>query len=339
MEDLSRSLVRALIDAAPGHNAGTRPVHAFGVGATGWFRGSGSAPHYCRAAHFRRSWTPATIRFSDGNGFEAPDLTPQVRGMAVKFDPGTPRETDLISMSIPIFVAKTPGDTLRYAPATKPQTVVRPKWHQRLWALAQLCPLPPDVPGTKESPAQGLLKMSDEYRPAQAGVFAMGLMRPPISFVRQAYYAVHAFNVEGDDRTHRFVRFTWEPLGGSRGVDERPESLARLGDSYLRTELAGHLEKGPAQFGLRMQISDPFDDTSDPTVAWPTSRTRVYMGTLLIDKVVADQDAQCDRLSFNPGRLIEGIALSDDPILHSRVAAYEESCKLRHGSGCPMVGP
>jgi catalase len=154
-----------------------------------------------------------------------------------------------------------------------------------------------------------------------------------VSDVRTAYHAVHAFDVVDSQGTHRLVRFTWEPVDGTLG-----ETRTDLPDDYLHRELAARLQQGRVVFIRRMQISDPWDDPTDPTTVWPTVRRRVFMGTLVVNKLVADQEPGCERLSFNPNRLVPGLAISDDPILRARLGAYEASCRRRGGSGCPVAG-
>ena len=119
-----------------------------------------------------------------------------------------------------------------------------------------------------------------------------------------------------------------------------------LPERYLRTELEERLAHEPARFNLRMQIADPFDDTSDPTRRWPPNRQRVLLGTITIHGLVTDQVRECEELSFNPGRLVDGLALSDDPILAARVKVYETSYTWRmrdrgapmSAAECPVVG-
>jgi len=342
MVSMSDRLVDALISDFPDYEKNTRPIHAVGIGATGWFRGSDAAAGYCAAEHFGRSWTPTTIRFSNGNGSPVErDLDRQARGMAVKFHLGQvttdehgvmhgEAETDLIAMSLPMFFVKTPEKALDFCTAFLPRPVVRPSWWQQLRALITLCPFPPQDPGVTMSGDAGILAFAEHYPPAQPGVVAMGMMKPPVSYLRCGYHAVHAFDVDDAQGTHRLVRFSWEPVAGTLS-----EARSGLADNYLHTELAAQLEEGPARFILRMQISDPWDDTTDPTTVWTTNRRRVFMGTLVVAKLVADQEAGCERLSFNPARLVPGIAISDDPILRARLGAYEASCRRRGGSGCP----
>src|SRR5262249_1359638 len=64
---------------------------------------------------------------------------------------------------------------------------------------------------------------------------------------------------------------------------------------------------------------------------WPGTRIRVVMGTLKLIKVAEDQDADGERISFNPCRLAPGIEVSKDPILEARLGAYEVSREVRGG--------
>ena len=85
-------------------------------------------------------------------------------------------------------------------------------------------------------------------------------------------------------------------------------------------------------------MSDQVDDINDPTKVWDTSRKRVVLGELWLTEMAADNGAGCEHLSFNPTRLAPGIECSDDPVLAARRGAYEYSCGLRGGSGCPVGG-
>ena len=60
------------------------------------------------------------------------------------------------------------------------------------------------------------------------------------------------------------------------------------------------------------------------------------MGTLTLDAVPEDQQAYCERPSFNPWLLTNGIEPSDDPVLRVRKEAYEISSKKRDGVPCPF---
>jgi catalase len=61
------------------------------------------------------------------------------------------------------------------------------------------------------------------------------------------------------------------------------------------------------------------------------------MGTLTLTDIAEDQVADCEKLSFNPWRLLPGIEPSDDPLLRVRRDAYEESRNGRGVTQCPFL--
>ena len=85
-----------------------------------------------------------------------------------------------------------------------------------------------------------------------------------------------------------------------------------------------------------MTIGELGDDFNDSARPWPPHRQRIMMGTLTLDAVPEDQVADCERLSFNPGLLTDGIEMSDDPVLKIRLEAYKVSSKWREGTPCPF---
>jgi catalase len=201
----------------------------------------------------------------------------------------------------------------------------------------------------------GFLEWAKGFVPAQGFLLQLSLQGLPASYARAVYHAVHAFDVEGADGTHRMVRFSFEPSDGVRneGPPEptqsplasflKPHPINEFGRTlpldYLQTELRERIAYAPTRFNLRMQVADPFDDTADPTRAWPATRRRVLMGTLFLSHVLTDQVGGCEELSFNPGRLLPGMGPSDDPVLRQRVAVYEESYRRRmeaRRQGCPV---
>jgi catalase len=67
----------------------------------------------------------------------------------------------------------------------------------------------------------------------------------------------------------------------------------------------------------------------DPTVAFPDERERVEVGRLVLDGPELEREQGDDVLVFDPVRVIGGIELSDDPILHFRSEAYRVSVGRR----------
>ena len=392
-DDISPALIDEIIDGMavdfPEHQPGTRPIHTKGIAVAGQFRATRDAKDYCIAPQFDGSWTPAVVRFSNGNGQPDPDGRLQPRGMALKLyaggtrerDPsvehqdqataaglrleeqaivpaepgGQVQETDLICMSVPVFMAKSAERVLEFEKAYRPRKVRRPSLLTRLASLARMSPLPPLEAGVSMSGNDGFLEWARRYEPAQAFLLDLSLERLPASYARTVYHAVHAFEVEGADGTRRMVRFSFEPSDGVRN-EGPPEAIqspiasflkphpvneygATLDPDYLQAELRQRVSYAPTRFNLRMQVADPWDDTADPTKSWPLTRPRVLMGTLFLSHVLTDQIAGCEELTFNPGRLLPGMGPSDDPVLRQRVAVYEESFRRRmeaRRQGCPV---
>jgi len=64
--------------------------------------------------------------------------------------------------------------------------------------------------------------------------------------------------------------------------------------------------------------------------AWPDDRKVVDLGTLTIDKTVANNAAAEKPLLFLPGQLTDGIEPSDDPLIDVRDGAYPVSFSRRN---------
>jgi len=73
------------------------------------------------------------------------------------------------------------------------------------------------------------------------------------------------------------------------------------------------------------------DPVEDPTVAWPDGRDRVEVGRLELGGPDTERERDGDVLVFDPTRVVEGIELSEDPILRFRPRAYSVSVERRSG--------
>ena len=89
--------------------------------------------------------------------------------------------------------------------------------------------------------------------------------------------------------------------------------------------------RGRSGFTLEAQIAAPDDDPNDPSRNWPESRERVTVGTLELDTLLPDQEADGGIVVFDPTRVTDGIELSDDPVLLFRAKAYSASVERRAG--------
>jgi catalase len=331
-------LVDSIIADFPDHKAGTRPIHTIGIGVKGTFEPSEVARSYCVAEHFQPKGDPVkvTVRFSNGSGSPAQhDGWNDVRGMATRFHLADGGATDLIAMTLGGFFVRSVDEFLDFTKTAQQTKVKRESpWRKILDMLSLKPPLPNPPPGLTQSGDAGTLDYANKHRFAQFAVFQAGMLGAPASYVRAVYHAVHTFFVVGPDGVRRPVRFSWKPVAG---VETTKDTIKAPVDKYLQEELRERLKKWPARMMLMMMIGEAGDMLEDPTVPWPATRVRVVMGTLTLTEVAKDQVADCEKMSFNPWRLVPGIEPSADPLLQARRDAYEDSRKRRGVTQCPFL--
>jgi catalase len=328
----AKQLVQAIIDNLEQPVPGRRPVHTIGVGVKGEFVASDVARTYCIAEHFNGKPVRVSVRFSNGlGGVKQHDGWSDVRGMATRFHISGERGSDLIATTLGEFFVRNVDDFFEFNKIAKREKYERRSWWRKVGDLLQL-KIPPRNPYPDETNNvdEGALRYANRHRFAQLGIFQVGLIGAPESYARASYHAVHTFWVTAPDGVRRPVRFSWQPVAGVRNTN--PKAVPP--DKYLFDELRDRLRRWPARFMLMMTIGEADDALDDPTKPWPGTRIRVAMGTLTLIKVSEDQEADGERISFNPCRLAPGIEVSNDPILEARLGAYEVSREMR--GGCPF---
>ena len=282
-----------------GRHAGYRALHARGRFYDATFTAEPIAATLTRAAHMTGAPTPTLVRLSNGAGNpNHPDRTPDVRGLAVSFRPPA-GATDLLSQTAPRFPVRTVADFLELMSVAAESQ--RKPWLLAWYTLRH--------PGTLPSLAANLR--------AKAIV-------PPSSFASVRYYPIHAYRWIAADGTSRWVRYTWVPQSPAGAAGDH----SRRSPEFLQQEFTERLAGGPVRFALDVQIAGDGDDPNDPSAVW-RSRQVVRVGTLEITAPAADPEAGGGVVVFDPTRVIDGIELSDDPILRYRPLAYSESVRRR----------
>jgi catalase len=335
----AKRIVDGIIADFPDNDRDKRPIHTIGIGVKGTFEPSEVARDYCIAEHFqprpKDDPVKVTVRFSNGSGSpKLHDGWNDVRGMATRFHLANDGATDLIAMTLGGFFVRSVDEFLDFTNSAK-QTPVKPESAlcKMVDTLSLKKPLDDPPPGQTQSGNAGTLDYANKHRFAQLAIFQAGIIGAPVSYVRAVYHAVHTFFVVGPDGIRRPVRFSWKPVAGVQTTDPAKTPV----DDYLQNELRKRLEKWPARMMLMMTIGEAGDVLEDPTVPWPAHRVRVVMGTLSLEEVAKDQDADCEKLSFNPWRLVTGIEPSADPTLRARRDAYELSRTRRGATQCPFL--
>jgi catalase len=302
---LAEQVVDSINDVS-GVHPGHRAAHARGVLAAGRFVATPEAARLTRAAHMQGDPVRATVRFSNGGGDpRIPDHATEGRGMAVKLYLPDDARTDMVALSLPVFFARTPEDFLEFTQARKPD------------------------PDTGEPDTERLGAWFAAHPEAGPAIQAAVTAPAPASYAACVYNGIHAFRWVNEGGEGRLVRFRWEPEGGVETLDAE-EAHAR-GNAYLQEELAARVAAGGAAFRLVVTLAGPGDPVDDPTAAWPEGREQVVVGRLELTGPEEERERAGDVLVFDPTRVVDGIELSDDPILSFRRRAYAVSVERRSG--------
>jgi catalase len=304
MDQLAEDVVEAINDIS-GRHEGHRAAHAKGTLLRGTFTGADAG--LTTAAHMGQGSVPVTARVSNGGGDPGiPDYAKEGRGLAVKFYLPDGSKTDIVALSLPCFFARTPEDFLAFTRARKPD------------------------PETGEPDFEKVGAWLGEHPEAGPAIQAALSADPPESYATVVYNSIHSFRWTAPDGTERWVRYRFEPEAGESSLS--PEEAKERGRDYLQEEI---LARDSAAFRMVVAIAGDGDDVNDPTVAWPEDRERAEVGRLELTGPETEREQGDDILVFDPTRVTEGIALSDDQILRFRPRAYAASVTRRSGAPAP----
>jgi len=291
------SVEQQVVDAmgkAFGVHPGFRANHAKGVVAEGHFVGAPEAARLSTSPLFSGQTMPVTVRFSDSTGVPmipdgSPDANPH--GMAIKFHLPDGGESDMVINSLKFFPIAT-GEEFRdllLAIAASPPNAAHPTPVEQFMAA----------------------------HPAAPKAFAT--IATPDSFADEHYYGIDAFIFIDKDGKRQPVRYMAVP---DKLVHLSVEDAAKKPPDFLIRELPSRLANGPVIFHLKAQLANPGDQTNDATKPWPDDRNLVELGTITIERAVADSDTAQKALLFLPGNVTSGIEPSDDPLIGVRNGAY-----------------
>lgn len=284
------------INAVFGVHAGHRALHAKGRFYTGTFTATPEAATLGRAGHLRGEPVPVLVRWSNGGGNpRVKDGAPDVRGMGVSFRLPDGTATDLLGQTAPRFPLRNIEEFLQLVESSKP-------WQIPLFVARH--------PHTIGAIAANLRAKS---------------VVPPFSYAEVAYFPIHAYRWLAPDGGSNWVRYVLAP----DGTGTRPAGKFE-GRDRLSEEIVARLAEGPVRYTLQVSVAGPDDDPHDPTSVWKQART-FDAGTIEVTAPADDPEADGGLVVFDPTRVVDGIELSDDPILRYRAAAYSESVARRLG--------
>ena len=285
-----------------GVHSGFRAAHAKGVVFKGTFSPTAEAAKLCRAPHFQGDAVECTVRFSNGGGDPtAPDADRRDgKGLAVKFHLPDGEATDLVFVSIPVFLVRDEQSFLEFVRARKPD------------------------PETGEIDMEKIgAYLAEHPETAAALQIVLPALVPPRSYATTAFNSLHAFRLTNADGEGRWVRYRWVPEAGEDQLSE--EEIDSAANDYLQEEIVERIAAGPVAFELVARLAEDGDPLEDPTLPWPEERETVTLGRLEVTESI-DEPVP---LINDPNNLCDGIEASDDRILAARSHAYSVSIDRR----------
>lgn len=287
-----------------GVHPGQRRNHIKGVCATGEFVGTTQAARYSRSALFSGKPVPVVARFSIAGGNpNAPDTTPNARGMALEFRlPGGALQ-HITMINTPVFGAAQPKTFFDNAVATEPD------------------------PATGKPDPKKVQAFLATHPDARAQAAYLKSHNPPVSFANSDYFGIHTFKFVGKDNKTTLVRWRFVPLDGIKRLsDAQTKAMPR---DFLAQALIERTKKGPVRWDMLVTVGQKGDTETDPTVVWPSNRKEFEAGTLSISSAMPQEGGPCEKINYDPLVMADGIAATADPILNFRSPSYAVSFSRR----------
>jgi catalase len=256
------------------------------------------------APHFNAPSTPITVRFSSSTGLpNIPDTDPNAnpRGIAVRFHlpdvNGRRAHTDIIAHSTKYFPTRTGAEFLEFLKAATSSNAAE--------AVPEFLGRHPET-----------VRFLEDPKPS------------PVSFGTQHYFGVNAFKFVKEGKA-TVLRYRIVPVAGEQYVSE--EELKTKSETYLFDETPKRLESGPMEFKLLAQIAEDGDVTDNATVMWPEERKIVELGHIEVEKTLSVEESLKEQkhVIFDPIPRVDGVEVSDDPLLDVRASVYLLSGKQR----------
>lgn len=300
--DLYEQIIEA-VHANFGSHSGKRALHAKGSWAEGEFTATPAAARLSSAPHLQGETVTALVRFSNASGDpEAHDADRDGRGMAIKlrWDGG---ETDILTTTSPTFVSRTPEEFLELMLLRRPD------------------------PATGQPDMAKLGAYFGDHPESVPAVQAVLMKEPIASFATAEYFSPHSFGLVDADGNRTWVRYHLRPEAGEQRLGD--DEAKALGRDYLHEEISERLGAGNVAFDLRLQLAGPDDPLDDPTAVWSQDGELVDAGRLELTAIADDPERDGHIDVFDPTRVVAGIDLPDDPVLHARPKAYSVSAYRR----------
>ncbi|CAM3845916.1 catalase family peroxidase [Bordetella tumulicola] len=294
------------LEAKSGVHPGFRRNHAKGVCVVGHFESNGSAHALSTAAVLASGKTPVVGRLAlPGGNPVVPDASVPVRSFALLFKSPNGEQWRAAMNNIPVFAVATPQAFYDQQVATSPDPTTGKPDPQRVQAFFAAHP--------ETAAFRAWAKTA----------------KPSASYATESYYSLNAFYFVDAQGKQQPVRWRLAPLNAAAASAAQPQHDG----NFLQADLLQRLEQGPLTWRLLVTLGTADDPTNDATKEWPEDRPTVDAGTLVITSGVPQDEGPCRDVNYDPTVLPQGIAISDDPLLPARSAAYAASYERRTREG------
>ena len=292
----SRTVSQALVGETPKpFPPGFRRAHGKGICFAGTFTPNSSANSLSTSRLFSQQEVPVVGRFSIGTG------DPLSMALLLKTD--DKQQWRMAMNNEPFFATHSPEGFLALRKATAVDAATGKPDPQRLADFLKAYP-----------EAEKYLKWAAQ-KPA------------PGSFAGATFYSINAFylvNSQGDRQAVRWMMRPHEPF-----LSMSDEQRQKANDNFLFENLRQRLAQKPLYWDYVLQLAQRGDPVDDPSQPWPDDRKQMVAGTLEVTRVEAQSEGACRDVNFDPSIVPAGVAVSDDPILNARSAAYSHSFSRR----------
>ncbi|MEU9413477.1 catalase family peroxidase [Streptomyces sp. NPDC048281] len=301
----SAELVAAIHRGAGGVFPSYRAAHAYGRFYAGTFTADPAAKDVSRASHFQGTPVPVTARFS-GVGGNPEDKPSTIVAMSTKFYLADGTVTDMISITLPAFLTRTPDEFIEFIDAR----FADPQGHE---------------------PDPEIFAAFLAGHPNTARVVHKLLGQPAlVSFARMNYRPLHTFRFVNASGEARWARYHWEPEAGVAGQSK--EALAAHPKDHLFDEFEERLWQGPVGFRLELELAQDGDSVDDPSLIWPDDRERVVVGRMELNRAITENEIGDSVMMHDPTAVTDGIEISPgDEVIAARRGAYLLSAAERTG--------
>lgn len=280
-----------------------RRAHAKGVCITGKFDSTGELANYSTAIFFQAGSYPFVGRFSiAGSNPLAPDLAAPVRSLALSLNHDSGQSWRMAMNTPPVVAVATPED-----------------FYQQIKVLTPLAT-------TGKPNPDKINEFFAAHPETQAFTRWQQSYRPTTSFATEQYHSINAFYLLNKQGARQAIRWAMVPQARAQ---LQSGDMTHSDKDALQLELAQRLAVQPVRFDLMVTLANEQDDENNPTQAWPKERVTLKAGTVVISGMQPQAEHACNGLVFDPLILPEGMAATQDPILHARSSAYAESYRRR----------